>query len=257
MADWKNSRTGGQNNPSWEMAHFAVGEVAYFNHFLKPQQYNKLVGLLGISELRNFEGHIWFGADLVDSPIDQLVRAAATNDSRPGPVYSRGKSSRVSLLQDPEIVELQDGGGLRLNVPQQWQCKTSTSFCLKGFSIGSWLRLAFSNSQTHRKTAKPIILFMGDKGKFGMAINQDRSLITGWYMAEINSNEWYCDFPSLELSESTINWQWIHYGLVWNPGTILNESVLSLYVNGRLRKRCGQLSPSNINRYSALVKLML
>ncbi|KAF7257706.1 hypothetical protein EG68_04974 [Paragonimus skrjabini miyazakii] len=97
MADWENSRTGGQNNP----------------------------------KLRNFKGHIWFGADLVDSPIDQLVRAAATNDSRPGPVYSRGKSSRVSLLQDPEIVELQDGGGMRLNVPQQWQCKTNKSFCLK------------------------------------------------------------------------------------------------------------------------------
>ncbi|KAF7256745.1 hypothetical protein EG68_06221 [Paragonimus skrjabini miyazakii] len=106
----ENSRTGGENSPSWEMGHFAVGEVAYFNHFLKPRQYNKLVGFLGISELRNFKGHIWFGADLVDSLIDQLVSAAVSNNSRPGPVYSRWKSYRFVLLQDAENMELQDDG---------------------------------------------------------------------------------------------------------------------------------------------------
>ncbi|KAF7258034.1 hypothetical protein EG68_04290 [Paragonimus skrjabini miyazakii] len=131
MADWENSHTHGQNNPSWEMAHFAIGEVAYFNRFLEPREYNKMVGLLGISELRNFRGHIWFGAELIDSPINQLVSAAAANESRPGPVYSSGKSSRVTLLQDPEIVELRGGGGLRLDIPRQWRCRTNRSFCLK------------------------------------------------------------------------------------------------------------------------------
>ncbi|KAF7233222.1 hypothetical protein EG68_08519 [Paragonimus skrjabini miyazakii] len=257
MADRENSLTHGQNNPNWEMAHFAFGEVAYFNQFLEPREYNKMVGVLGILELRNFRGHIWFGAELIDSPIDQLASAASTNGSRPGPVYSGGNSSRVTLLQDPEIVELRGGGGLRLDVPQQWRCRTNRSFCLKGFSIGGWLRLAFLTDQTHRNTAKPIILFTGDQGKFGMAIGRNRSSIIGWYIIEINSSEWHCEFPSIQLSESTINQQWIHYALVWNPGSMLNESTLSLYVNGRLRGRCGQLTPSEDNKYSTLNNFML
>ncbi|KAF7261612.1 hypothetical protein EG68_01046 [Paragonimus skrjabini miyazakii] len=211
----------------------------------------------GISELRNFKGHIWFGAELVDSPIDQLASATAADDSRPGPVYSRENSSRVSLLQDPEIVELRGGGGLRLDIPHRWRCRTNRSFCLEGFSIGGWLRLAFSTNQKHHNTTKPIILFMGDKGKFGMAISQNRSSIIGWYMIEINSSEWHCEFPSLDLSESTINRQWVHYALVWNPGSVFNESTLSLYVNGRLRGRCGQLSVLKGNIYSMPHTFML
>ncbi|KAF5401655.1 hypothetical protein PHET_05055 [Paragonimus heterotremus] len=131
MADWENSCTGGQNSPSWEMAHFAVGEVAYFNRFPEPREHKKFAGLLGISELRNFEGQIWTGAELVDSPIDHLTGAAVAIHSRPGPVYLRGKTSQVSPLQEPEIVEFQRGGGLHLNIPQWWQCKTNENFCLQ------------------------------------------------------------------------------------------------------------------------------
>ncbi|KAF7255108.1 hypothetical protein EG68_10346 [Paragonimus skrjabini miyazakii] len=233
-----------------------VGEVAYFSRFLEPKEYNKMVGLLRISELRNFEGQIWTGADLVDSPIDHLASAAAANHSRPGPVYSHGKPSQVSLLQDPEILELQGGGGLRLNIPQRWQCKTNKIFCLEGFSVGGWLRLTFPTNQTYRNTSKSIILFTGNRGKFGIAFSRNRSSITGWYAAGINSNEWYCELSCLELSESTINRQWIHYALVWSTDSELKDSIFSLYVNGRLRGRCGQLNALNGSAYSIPDKLM-
>ncbi|KAF7257704.1 hypothetical protein EG68_04972 [Paragonimus skrjabini miyazakii] len=113
MADWEKSRTGGQSNLSWEMAHFAVGEVAYFNRSLEPREYNKMLGLLGMSELRNCKGHIWTGAELVDSTIDQLVSAAAANHSRHGPVQFKNQTQ--SLLTANLVYERQLVYCVRIN----------------------------------------------------------------------------------------------------------------------------------------------
>ncbi|KAF7259313.1 hypothetical protein EG68_03612 [Paragonimus skrjabini miyazakii] len=257
MAEWEYTRTKGQNNPTWEMADFAMGEVAYFNRFLTPQEHKKIVGISGIAELRNFTGHIWFEADLVDSPIDQLTSAALANVSRPGPVYLSGKRPKIHLQSDPEVVQLQGGGGLRLIVTQQWRCKPTKIFCADGFSVGDWMRLAFPVDQACNKTTEYIVWFTGNEGKFGMAISQDRNLITGWYSAEVNgdnSSEWHCAFPSTELSTLIMNWQWIHYAIIWNPSNLLNESTLSLFVNGKLRNRCKQVDYLNKSDYSKPVR---
>ncbi|KAF7257260.1 hypothetical protein EG68_05378 [Paragonimus skrjabini miyazakii] len=257
MAAWECSRTGGMINPLWEMADFAIGEVAYFDRFLTPQKYKKIVGVLGIAELRNFVGHIWFGADLVDSPIDQLASAKLADVSRPGPVYLGEKLPQVRFLQDPEVVQLQSGGGLRLIVTQQWRCKSTNIFCAEGFSVGGWLRRTFPVNQDCNKTTKPILLFTGNDGKFGMAISQDRHKVTGWYSVKVSqgiSIEWHCAFSSTELSTLIMNWQWIHYALVWNPSKVLIDSTLNLFVNGKLRTRCGHVDQLYKSNYSTSVR---
>ncbi|KAF5405902.1 hypothetical protein PHET_00552 [Paragonimus heterotremus] len=93
-----------------------------------------MVGHLVISQLGDFRRRIWFGTCSVDSTINQLANAAGANDSRRGPVYPRGKSFRVVLLQDSEIVDLRYDGGLRITVRQRWRCKTTNSSCLDKLS---------------------------------------------------------------------------------------------------------------------------
>ncbi|KAF5397373.1 hypothetical protein PHET_09612 [Paragonimus heterotremus] len=104
-------------------------------------------------------GHVCFGADLVDSPIDQQASAKLADVSQPGHVYLGEKLPQVRLLQDPEIVQLHGGGALRLIVTQQWRCQSTNIFCAEKFSVGDWLRLTFPANQDCNKTTKSIISF--------------------------------------------------------------------------------------------------
>ncbi|KAG5443891.1 hypothetical protein CSKR_100859, partial [Clonorchis sinensis] len=233
-ADAITEQSGDRLNPSWEMANFALGEVTYFNRMMTQEEYNTQIGLLGVARFRKFSGDLWFGKNLIDAPISQLVAATQAKIEKPGPVQSTNPFSAVNLLKQPDAVELINGTSLRLGVFDSTHCTRQEKFCPEGLSIGAWIRL--SGLSVNNK-AELIILFTGAGGKFGMAVSTTGEELGIWMSDELGDDDptksWVCTTRAANLEKATVNMQWIHYAFVWGPAPGMSEFLLRLIVNGK------------------------
>ncbi|KAF7255982.1 hypothetical protein EG68_06968 [Paragonimus skrjabini miyazakii] len=241
QADAKDDQSGGRDSPSWEMANFALGEMTYFKKRLTEDEYRDYWGFLGVSHYRHFNGHLWFGINLIDTNVNELLNAARTQMNRPGPILSGLPSSNVLLLRNPTAAQLSNGSSLRLGVLDEKHCTRQTVFCPEGLSAGSWIRFGGPSQLGAPTVRRPIILFTGAGGKFGMTINHTADELGAWVQIRSNSiteRNWWCRASGLGLRQTTANMQWMHYGIVWGPLPDSKNVVLHILLNGRERAQC-------------------
>ncbi|KAF6768669.1 hypothetical protein AHF37_11585, partial [Paragonimus kellicotti] len=112
---------------------------------------------------------------------------------------------------------------------------------LQGLSAGSWIRFGGPSQLGTPTVRRPVILFTGAGGKFGMAINHTADELAAWVQIRSTSTterSWWCRASGLGLRQNTANMQWMHYGLVWGPLPDSDEVVLRILLNGRERAQC-------------------
>ncbi|KAF8569307.1 hypothetical protein P879_02726 [Paragonimus westermani] len=241
QAEAKWNQSDGRDNPSWEMANFALGEVTYFKKRLTEDEYRDYWGFPGVSHYRRFNGHLWFGINLVDANVDELLAAAKKQVNRPGPILSSLPSSNILLLQNPTAAQLSNGSSLRLGILDENHCTRQTNFCPEGLSAGSWIRLGGPSQLGSSNVHRPLILFTGAGGKFGMTINYTADELGAWVQIKFNSTterSWWCRASGSGLRGNTANMQWMHYGIAWGPQPDSGKVVLHIFLNGMERTQC-------------------
>ncbi|CAH8673473.1 unnamed protein product [Schistosoma rodhaini] len=241
-ADYAAKQNSG-NEPQWEMSHYALGDIAYFNRLLSHKEYNEQNGLLGNPYLRNILGHVWFGRNMISPPISQIMEAVSRNISKPGPILNGTVSSSVLLLRNPEAIQLSVGGSLRLGT-------------FKGLSIGGWYRFGGYLIKPTDLQIEPIILFTGFGGNYGLTISYNGALLGGWLQYNIIKNNiiiqnyWLCIADNLKIGLNQYNMQWIHFSFIWginkiNNNNNNNDNVLQLLINGLIIIECNKNIPIN------------
>ncbi|KAA3680452.1 uncharacterized protein DEA37_0012429 [Paragonimus westermani] len=241
QAEAKENQSGGRDSPSWEMANFALGEVTYFKKRLTEDEYRDYWGFPGVSHYRHFNGHLWFGINLVDANVNELLAAAKKQVNRPGPILSSLPTSNILLLQNPTAAQLSNGSSLRLGILDENHCTRQTNFCPEGLSAGSWIRLGGPSQLGSSNVHRPLILFTGAGGKFGMTINYTADELGAWVHITFNSTterSWWCRVSGLGLRGNTANMQWVHYGIAWGPQPDSSKVVLHIFLNGMERTQC-------------------
>ncbi|CAH8437290.1 unnamed protein product [Dicrocoelium dendriticum] len=254
QANIKAEESNGQLDPRWEMSHFALGEIVYYDRRISHNEYKSQLGVIGVPAFRRFQGYLWHGVELIDPPISHLASALKQKIVRPGPVLSDNAYSKVVLLRDPDAVELINGSSLRIGVLEENHCTRQVSFCSEGLSIGAWIRIGRPKFGADRDSEEPIILFTGANGRFGMAAKQNGHEVSAWVVpnatetqhADLKHGCW-CTTIAEELVKRTTNLQWIHYALIWEPSTDGRTDTLHIAINGRIRAKCAQLKENNQN----------
>ncbi|CAH8659273.1 unnamed protein product [Schistosoma margrebowiei] len=236
------------NEPQWEMSHYVLGDIAYFNRFLSHKEYNEQIGLLGNPYLRNILGNVWFGRNMISPPISEVMEAVSRNISKPGPILN-GMSSSVLLLRNPEAVQLSAGGSLRLGTFRVNGCPYNLQSCQQGLSIGGWYRFGGYFTKPTENQIEPIILFSGSGGNYGLTISYNGALLGGWLQYNIIQNNtiiqnyWLCIADNLQIGLNQKNMQWIHFSLIWgmnNNNNNNNEYILQLLINGLIIMECNK-----------------
>ncbi|KAH8868721.1 Cadherin EGF LAG seven-pass G-type receptor 1 [Schistosoma japonicum] len=237
------------NQPQWEMSHYTLGDIAYFNRLLSHKEYNEQIGLLNIPYLRDVIGNVWFGKNMISPPLSQIIKAVSRNISKPGPIFNSSLSNSVLLLRNPEVVQLTGGGSLRLGIFEPNTCPFNLQNCQKGLSIGGWYRFGGYFTKPNENQLEPIILFTGLGGNYGLTLSYNGALLGGWLQYEITlPNEtiihysWKCLINNLQIGLNQKNMQWIHLSLIWTGITNNNnnENTLQLLINGLIVIKCNQ-----------------
>ncbi|CAH8630671.1 unnamed protein product [Schistosoma mattheei] len=157
------------NEPQWEMSHYVLGDIAYFNRFLSHKEYNEQIGLLGNPYLRNILGNV------------------------------------CTTLRNPEAVQLSEGGSLRLGTFRVNGCPYNLQNCQQGLSIGGWYRFGGYFTKPTDNQIEPIILFSGSGGDYGLTISYNGALLGGWLQYNIIQNNtiipnyWLCIADNLQI----------------------------------------------------------
>lgn len=60
----------------WEMAHFAFSEMTYVNKYMTSHEYARNFGFLGNEIIQRNSKRIWFGPELMDPSIPDLLLAS-------------------------------------------------------------------------------------------------------------------------------------------------------------------------------------
>ncbi|KAK4474744.1 hypothetical protein MN116_001869 [Schistosoma mekongi] len=240
------------NQPQWEMSHYALGDIAYFNRLLSHKEYNEQIGLLNIPYLRDVIGNVWFGKHMISPPLSQIIKAVSRNISKPGPIFNSSLSNSVLLLKNPEVVQLTGGGSLRLGIFEPNTCPFNLQNCEKGLSIGGWYRFGGYFTKPNENQIEPIILFTGLGGNYGLTLSYNGALLGGWLQYEIKlTNDtiiqyyWKCIIHNLQIGLNQKNMQWIHLSLIWTglSTTIDDVNTLQLLINGLIMIKCNQNTP--------------
>ncbi|CAH8582737.1 unnamed protein product [Schistosoma turkestanicum] len=242
------------SQPQWEMSHYALGDIAYFDKLLTHKEYNQQIGLLNVPYLRNSDGNVWFGKGLISPPLSQIMEAVSRRISKPGPILNGEVSDSVLLLSNPEAVQLTAGGSLRLGTFELNSCPFNLQNCQKGLSIGGWYRFGGHFLKPTDSQMEPIILFTGYGGNYGLAVSYNGVLFGGWLQYDVKQgnkivqNYWKCIANNLQIGLNQKSMQWVHFSLIWGVRKMnnSNENVLQLSINGLVIAECRKNSqPSN------------
>nr|CAH8872430.1 unnamed protein product [Trichobilharzia regenti] len=246
-ADYE-SKQGNGNEAQWEMSHYALGEITYFNRLLSQKEYNQQIGLLGVPHLHDITGNVWFGRYMISPPLSTIRDAVSRNISKPGAIRNSTVPDSVNLLSNPETVQLTDGGSLRLGTFQPNTCPFNLQLCERGLSIGGWYRFGGYFYKPNANQTEPIILFTGAGGNYGLVVSNNGALLGGWLQYEVVQGNntirdyWKCVVDGLEIGLQQKNMQWIHLSLIWGTTSTSTESntVLQLLINGLILMQCNK-----------------
>ncbi|VDM18425.1 unnamed protein product, partial [Hydatigera taeniaeformis] len=224
----------------WEMAHFALSEVAYIDKYMTPHEYALNFGFLGNEMIQKNSKHVWYGAELLDPSIADLLLASQMNIPRQSGPYAMHNASTLSVQyeEDRRVVILDQTNMLRLGPLSPVACPGNASECTNGFTIGGWYSLIPDvDGMAHANFSSPLVLLTGNGGKMGIALTDGGYRITGW-MCDVA-----CSGPSEVLIATSHHNQWFHVALSWLDNEIylfLNGNRISKCVNTSETKKIGE-----------------
>ncbi|KAL5106458.1 hypothetical protein TcWFU_010070 [Taenia crassiceps] len=224
----------------WEMAHFAFSEMTYFNKFMTSYEYARIFGFLGNEIIQRNSKRVWFGSELMDPRVSDLLLASRLNIPRqfgPSPLNNASKFS-AQYEEDWRAVILDQMTLLRLGPLSPFKCPRNVSECTAGFTIGGWYSLISDiDGMAHVNFTSALILLTGSGGKIGIALTDGGNQITGWV------DNVACSGPSTSLLITSQHNQWFHVAISWFSDEIhlfLNGNHISNCLNNSEPKRMGE-----------------
>ncbi|KAL5961178.1 Adhesion G-protein coupled receptor D1, partial [Taenia solium] len=226
----------------WEMAHFAFSEMTYVNKYMNSYEYARNFGFLGNDVIQRNSKRVWFGPELMDPSIPDLLLASQLDIPRQFGPYAMHNASKFSAQyeEDWRAVILGQMTLLRLGPLNPFKCPQNVSKCtdiykffmefmykLQGFTIGGWYSLISDiDGMAHSNFTSPLILLTGSGGKIGIALTDGGNQITGWVDGVA------CSGPSTGLLITSHHNQWFHVAISW----FYNE--IHLFLNGNHISNC-------------------
>ncbi|VDK38457.1 unnamed protein product, partial [Taenia asiatica] len=224
----------------WEMAHFAFSEMTYVNKYMNSYEYARNFGFLGNDIIQRNSKRVWFGPDLIDPSISDLLLASQLDIPRQLGPYAMHNASKFSAQyeEDWRAVILGQMTLLRLGPLNPFKCPRNVSKCTDGFTIGGWYSLISDiDGMAHSNFTSPLVLLTGSGGKIGIALTDGGNQITGWV------DDVACSGPSTGLLITSHHNQWFHVAISWFYNEIhlfLNGNHISYCLNNSEPMRIGE-----------------
>ncbi|KAM3180852.1 hypothetical protein ACTXT7_015501, partial [Hymenolepis weldensis] len=214
----------------WEMAHFAFSEMTYVNRCMNSREYAQFFGFLGNEMIEKNSKRLWFGLNILDPPISDLLLASQLGvpmSQFGAHAIHNASTFEAEYKEDWKAVILGKCTVLRIGPLDPSECPGSLKKCVNGFTVGGWYALITdSDGMTHTNFTQPVILLTGNGGDFGIALYEGGHQLIGWV------NGVACHGSSTVLTKASRHNQWFHVALSW-----LSDEIY-LFFNGNLLSTC-------------------
>nr|VZI34591.1 unnamed protein product [Spirometra erinaceieuropaei] len=231
---------------TWELADFAFSHAAFVSQAMEPFEYAQHFGFLGNRLISQNSKYLWFGNQLTDPKVGDLLKARRMKLQRnPGPVSVDGNSESFFVTYNEQIrsVVLKKETMITVGPLDPETCPQNMSACAKGFTVGGWYSLvALNPTGEHKNHSEPVILLSGLGGNFGLALIEGGWKICGWVVlssASKNPITTGCFGSAGKLTLSVTYDQWFHVALAVFPldreFTVLDVQIL---LNGKVIAVC-------------------